>query len=106
MDHDNELRLSARATALGQSADGMALPELATLTRSASARVRRLAASAIGKLAGLKKQKLYQQEGKRVISLYPADRPCLGDVLREKLRRYIRPADGPVCPAPRTEQRL
>lgn len=40
------------------------------------------------KIGMLKKQKLYQQEGKRLVSLYPADKPRLGEVLREKLGRY------------------
>jgi hypothetical protein len=42
-----------RAVALGNSSDPSSLPELVGLTRSPSANVRRLAASAIGKLAGL-----------------------------------------------------
>jgi hypothetical protein len=37
------------------------------------------------KIGMLKKQKLYQQEGKCVISLYPADKPHIGQVLQEKL---------------------
>lgn len=37
------------------------------------------------KIGMLKKQQLYQQEGKRVISLYPADKPRLDSVLRAKL---------------------
>ena len=175
MHRNNELRLCERATALGESGDAAAFAELVGLTRSESARVRRLAASALGKLAGivpagaavdalvplladahpqcrqyaakalgafgaaaekalpdlrdlhrnpaekdyvkrsvlaagmtireairiageqairkigmLKKQKLYQQEGKRMISLYPADKPRLAAVLREKLSRYVR----------------
>ncbi|MBN2559314.1 MAG: HEAT repeat domain-containing protein [Phycisphaerae bacterium] len=53
MDHPNEKRLAARATALGESADPAAFGELADLTRSESALVRRLAASALGKLAGI-----------------------------------------------------
>ena len=53
MNHANELRLAARATELGNGADAAAFDELAALTRSASARVRRLAASALGKLAGI-----------------------------------------------------
>jgi hypothetical protein len=40
------------------------------------------------KIGMLKKQKLYQQEGKRLISLYPPDRPQIGAVLRQKLGRY------------------
>ncbi len=42
-----------RAVELGNSGDPSALPELVELTRSTVASVRRLAASAIGKLAGL-----------------------------------------------------
>lgn len=53
MDIANERTLAARAAALGQSADATVLPELTALTRSASALVRRLAASALGKLAGI-----------------------------------------------------
>lgn len=53
MDRVNESALANRATALGKSADPSAFGELADLTLSASARVRRLAASAIGKLAGI-----------------------------------------------------
>jgi len=34
----------------------------------------------------LDKKKLYQQAGKRLISLVPADKPKLGDVLAAKLR--------------------
>ncbi len=37
------------------------------------------------KIGMLKKQQLYQQEGKRVISLYPPDKPRLDAVLRAKL---------------------
>jgi hypothetical protein len=47
------------------------------------------------KIGMLKKQKLYQQEGKRVIALYPADKPRLGEVLRRKLCRYVRLAGRP-----------
>ncbi|MFH1038030.1 MAG: HEAT repeat domain-containing protein [PVC group bacterium] len=53
MDHVNERHLAARATALGKSANADAFDELAALTRSKSALVRRLAASALGKLAGI-----------------------------------------------------
>lgn len=49
----NEKRLAARATALGESASAGAFPELADLARSDSPLVRRLAASALGKLAGI-----------------------------------------------------
>ena len=35
-----------------------------------------------------KKQTLYQQEGKRLISVYPADLPRLGVLLASKLRMF------------------
>lgn len=47
-----EKQLSDRALALGKSGDGDALPELTELLATDSVAVRRLAASAIGKLAG------------------------------------------------------
>lgn len=37
------------------------------------------------KIGMFKKQQLYQQEGKRLISLYPADKPRLDSILRTKL---------------------
>jgi hypothetical protein len=37
------------------------------------------------KIGMLKKQQLYQQEGKRLVSLYPADKPRLDAILRAKL---------------------
>ncbi len=49
----NEKRLAAHVAALGESADAAVLPELAGFTRSESPLVRRLAASALGKLAGV-----------------------------------------------------
>jgi len=48
-----EKQLRDRAVALGSSGDPSALPELVELTCSPAASVRKLAASAIGKLAGL-----------------------------------------------------
>ena len=53
MDRANEKSLASRATSLGRSANADAFDELATLTGSNSALVRRLAASALGKLAGI-----------------------------------------------------
>ena len=41
------------------------------------------------KMAMLKKRKLYQQEGKRLVSVYYSDMPNLVEVLRQKLSRYI-----------------
>jgi hypothetical protein len=49
----NERRLAAHTKALGESASAKALPELTELTRSESPLVRRLAASSLGKLAGI-----------------------------------------------------
>lgn len=40
------------------------------------------------KIGMLKKQQLYQQEGKRLISLYPADKDRLDSVLRSKLALF------------------
>jgi hypothetical protein len=48
------------------------------------------------KIGMLKKQQLYQQEGKRLISIYPADKPFLDSVLRSKLALFAHalPASG------------
>ncbi|VGO21008.1 hypothetical protein [Pontiella sulfatireligans] len=40
------------------------------------------------KIGMLKKQKLYQQQGKRLISLYPEDKPRMKQVLVERLEQY------------------
>ncbi len=40
------------------------------------------------KIGMLKKQQVYQQEGKRLISIYPADKPRLDALLRAKLAFY------------------
>jgi len=47
------------------------------------------------KIGMLKKQQLYQQEGKRLISIHPDDKPCLDALLRAKLSLYgyIIPSD-------------
>ena len=39
------------------------------------------------KIGMLKKQKLYQQQGKRLVSLYPADKPLMNTVLMDKLAK-------------------
>jgi len=52
MDRDTHHQAVQRALALGRSSDPDALPELARLLAMPSAEVRRLAASAIGKIAG------------------------------------------------------
>lgn len=53
MNASAEKMLARRATELGNSADPQALPALQELTRSVSPLVRRLAASGLGKLAGI-----------------------------------------------------
>lgn len=53
MNIDNERKLAAHAKTLGESADAAAFPELAKYVGSESPLVRRLAASALGKLAGI-----------------------------------------------------
>lgn len=53
MDRAIEKKLSARAVELGRTGDPAALPELLELLAKPSNEVRRLAVSAIGKLAGL-----------------------------------------------------
>ena len=42
------------------------------------------------KIGMLKKQKLYQQEGKKLISLYPNDKNDLDQTLKPKLESYIK----------------
>jgi hypothetical protein len=39
------------------------------------------------KIGMLKKQQLYQQQGKKLVSLYPEDKPCMSEVLLEKLEK-------------------
>lgn len=53
MNISNEKKLAARATELGKSASADAFGELVELVRSESPLVRRLAASALGKLSGI-----------------------------------------------------
>ncbi len=53
MNVNNERQLAAHAKDLGESADARAFDELSALSRSPSPLVRRLAASALGKLAGI-----------------------------------------------------
>ncbi len=108
MDQKLEKQFRERAVALGSSGDPAALPELAEFTRLPVANVRRLAASAIGKLADgaeavaalqpmdfadykigmFKKKQLYQQQGKRIVSLYPEDKPRMREQLLAKLAKY------------------
>ncbi|HMO50368.1 MAG TPA: HEAT repeat domain-containing protein [Kiritimatiellia bacterium] len=88
MDLINERKLASRAKQLGESADAAALTELAQLIRSDSPLVRRLAASALGKLAGV------------VDSAVSVDllRPCLADA-HPQVRQYAAKALGAFGPA-------
>lgn len=83
MDLINERKLASRAKLLGESADAGAMTELAQLIRSDSPLVRRLAASALGKLAGV------------VDSAASVDllRPCLADA-HPQVRQYAAKALG------------
>ncbi len=83
MDVANERRLAARVKVLGESADDKAFAELAEFTRSASPLLRRLAASALGKLAGLVPSR------EAVLSL----RPLLADP-HPQVRQYAAKALG------------
>jgi len=56
MNTANAKKLGVRATTLGNSADAAVFEELMELVRSESALVRRLAASAMGKLASIVNQ--------------------------------------------------
>ncbi|MCK5853477.1 HEAT repeat domain-containing protein [bacterium] len=42
------------------------------------------------KIGMLKKLKLYQQEGKKLLSLYPKDKNNLDSIMKQKLSKYIR----------------
>jgi hypothetical protein len=83
MRYETEKQLAARAKALGESAAAGALPDLLALSQSASPLVRRLAASAIGKLAGI------VDAGAAVAVL----KPMLGDV-HPQVRQYAAKALG------------
>lgn len=83
MDLINERKLASRTKNLGESADAGAMAELTQLIRSDSPLVRRLAASALGKLAGV------------VDSAASVDllRPCLADA-HPQVRQYAAKALG------------
>ena len=42
------------------------------------------------KIGMLKKEKLYQQQGKKIISLYPDEKTKLDSVMKNKLRKYLK----------------
>ena len=50
------------------------------------------------KIGMLIKQQMYQHAGKRLVSLYPADKPRLDAILREKLLR-LDPTDSAAAPS-------
>ena len=83
MNLKNERILAARAKELGETPDAAVLPELAQLIRSESPLVRRLAASALGKLAGV-------VDSAASIDLL---RPCLADA-HPQVRQYAAKALG------------
>ena len=84
----NERRLAAQATALGESAEAASFPALAEFTRSESPLVRRLAASALGKLAGI-------VDAAASVNLL---RPLLADA-HPQVRQYAAKALGAFGPA-------
>jgi hypothetical protein len=49
------------------------------------------------KIGMLKKQQLYQQQGKRLISLYPDDKPDMHRILMQKLKRLNCEPEGESC---------
>ena len=96
-----------RAVDLGETGDARAIDDLVQLCAHSGPTVRRAAASALGKLAAnegirravpklcaLLKQKLYQQEGKKLISLYPTDLSQLDGRLSAALSSIVLPGRG------------
>ncbi|NLE41984.1 MAG: HEAT repeat domain-containing protein [Lentisphaerae bacterium] len=83
MRYETERKLAARAKNLGEGAAAEALPELVGLTQSPSPLVRRIAASAIGKLAGVAE----------AAAAVAALRPLLGDT-HPQVRQYAAKALG------------
>jgi hypothetical protein len=88
MDLINERKLAARAKELGESALASVWPELAELAHSESPLVRRLAASAVGKLAGI-------VDAAASVDLL---RPLLADA-HPQVRQYAAKALGAFGPA-------
>lgn len=84
----NERRLAARVKALGESASADVWRELATFAQLESPLVRRLAASAVGKLAGI-------VDSAAAVDLL---RPLLGDA-HPQVRQYAAKALGAFGPA-------
>lgn len=83
MNVENERKLASRVARLGESADPSVFDELAKMTSSESPRVRRLAASALGKLTGI----VPPADVVRVIA------PLLGDT-HPQVRQYTAKALG------------
>jgi len=50
------------------------------------------------KIGMLKKQQLYRQQGKRLVSLYPAEKPRLDAILRAKLALFGYHVSAPALP--------
>ena len=82
MDRQLEKRLSERAVAIGREGEKAAfgeLPELDVYIEYWGMDTPQY------KMSMYKKQMLYQQEGKRLISVYPKDLPTLDGLLLAKL---------------------
>ena len=86
MDRQLEKRLSDRAVEIGREGEVKAFDELLTLLRSSSANARRLAASALGKLAWMG-----VDQASAVASLAPVAR---GDPHRDERTGPGRPPEG------------
>lgn len=84
MNVSNERRLAARATALGESASFDLYIEYWGMEDNLDYQI-----------GMLEKKKLYQQAGKKLVSLHASEKPHLANVLREKLNRYTRLPDAP-----------
>ncbi len=78
-DHQAAVR---RVLALGRSGDPTALPELDVYIEYRGLDTPQY------KMSMYKKQTLYQQEGKRLISVYPTDLPRLAALLTAKLKVF------------------
>ena len=81
MDKDLHHQTVQRVLALGRDTDPAALPELDVYLEYWGMD------TADYKIGMLKNPKLYQQQGKKLLSLYPTDKPNLRQILLSKLER-------------------
>lgn len=82
MDRQLEKRLSNRAVAIGREGEVSAFGELLERIEYWGLDTPQY------KMSMYKKQMLYQQEGKRLISVYPRDLPALDALFTSKLRLF------------------